>query len=70
MSEYILASNERLRGNFGKSKHASKRVRLHFLKSLCMEQPQKPKLVYDTLDLVYKKPKKYHEFDYAMYLTE
>ena len=70
-SEYIPAPFERLERYSGKSKLATSNVRLLFLINNEMEHPPSMKKQYQAPQhVVYKKPRKYNELQYSMYLIE
>ena len=70
-SKYIPAPFERLKGYSVKSKLATRNVRLLFLINNEMEHPPFVKNQYQALEhVVYKKPRKYNELQYLMYLIK
>ena len=70
-SEYVPAPNERLGGHSAKSKLATGNVRLLFLIKSEIDHPARVKKVYQAPQhVVYEKPRKYNELQYAMYPNE
>ena len=70
-TQYIPTPFERLGGYFAKSKLATSNVRLLFLIKNEMEHPPSLKKQYQAPQhVVYKKPQKYNELQYLMYLIE
>jgi hypothetical protein len=70
-SEYVPAANERLGGHPAKSKLALDPVRMLFLfKNELNVLPAYKKLYKAPEHIVYEKPRKYNELEYAMYPNE
>lgn len=70
-SKYHPAPNERLGGHAPKSKLATEPVRLLFLMKSELGITQKPKKAYLTPEhVLYEKPRKFNELQYAMYPAE
>lgn len=70
-SQYVPASNERLGGHSAKSKMAIEDVRLLFLIKCDIENPPRVKKSYVPPNhIVYEKPRKYNEIEYALYPAE
>lgn len=70
-SEYVPAVNERLGGHPAKSKLALDSVRMLFLfKNELNVVPAYKKMYNAPEHIVYEKPKKYNELEYAMYPNE
>jgi hypothetical protein len=70
-SKYHPAANERFGGHAAKSKLATEPVRLFFLMKSKLGITQKHKKAYMTPEhVLYEKPRKFNELQYAMYPAE
>lgn len=70
-SKYIPAQNERLGGHAAKTKLAMESIRLLFLLNAELSLVRRPKKSYIApVHVLYEKPRKYNELDYAVYPAE